>query len=286
MHVDQDIFNTSHAELSLGGLDNSEFCEVLRRATTWWFSWSLKSGRIIVRFHLTDMRFLYLRNPRAAAMFHSQYRAPITWDDVPQIRDGQSSLYTAPVVQEEDPPLSSVNTHHYHPLARLRSSTTHRRYPGSSTFFQRPSPQLLNKGPNAHHLRPNGKTTHMFLDEVTYPPSHVANQAVLRPNFGSTLCAFTLRAANSCIMSQEDLTHSLRAPVRVVFCRLRAYISEYRFPFAALSWIHAGAAPLKLPIRELLHLTHYLHLNTPQNLAHHPQRPNPLRPLLVIVAFC
>ena len=80
--------------------------------------------------------------------------------------------------------------------------------------------------------------------------------------------------ASSCIMSQEDLSHYLQAPVGnlgntlwfsssvVVFCRFRAYVSRCRFTFTALYWIHASK---KLSIHELLHLIHYLHLNTPQN---------------------
>ena len=71
---------------------------------------------------------------------------------MPQICDGQPSVYIVgwPHCASRGPTTVLSNTHHQHPLARLRSSTgqqpqTNRRsnHPGSSTFFQRQSPQLF-----------------------------------------------------------------------------------------------------------------------------------------------
>ena len=83
--------------------------------------------------------------------------------------------------------------------------------------------------------------------------------------------------ASSCAMSQENLSHSLQAPVGflgntfrvssavIVFCCFRAHVSGYQSPFTALSWIRAGTASQKFHICDLLHLIYYLHLNTPRS---------------------
>ena len=81
-------------------------------------------------------------------------------------------------------------------------------------------------------------------------------------------------------MPEEDLSYSLQAPVG--FLRSRKTVRG----IDPLSQLCFGYTLEQLPKRFYTRVAPTQPLPPPQHVAHHPERPNPLRPLPAIIAFC
>ncbi|EDR00201.1 uncharacterized protein LACBIDRAFT_334321 [Laccaria bicolor S238N-H82] len=228
-------------------------------------------------------------------------------DDVPQIHDSQPSLYIAPVVQEEEPPLSSVEhspsstceaTVVDHPAATDQSAL---QPPGFGDLYSAPIATVFDHLPQDAQPPSSSterQTTHMFFDQATHPPVRLLSRLDV-----DDLTFWKQKDVQWPTVAGDQLIgRYMEFILALVLCLKRIYRILGK-PQSA-SAVSAHTFGVSIPFHNFVldtcwnsfPKTFYTRATPPHPLPppQHtskpslitPERTNPLRPLLTNIAFC